>query len=244
MYAVTAFFFKAAAFILVGLYSIGLPVRVRGMPLSGQITVTAHSGCMDLPDNSLEAMEAGVQAGAQIVEFDLQYNDAGEPVLSHDAPAGQCVTLQDAFAFLAAHPDVRANVDVKDTSRLECVEPMAQEAGVLDRIFFTGLEERDIPIAREKCPSVPYYLNTKVSRFTNIKKLADKVRELGALGVNVNKRCLSPRLTRVFHDEGLLVSVWTVDKKNRALVTLMLQPDNVTTRRPDLIWSLLEKEIV
>ena len=207
-------------------------------------TVTAHAGSMGLPDNSVEAMEAGVRAGAQIVEFDLQYNDAGEPVLSHDAPAGQCVTLQDAFAFLAAHPDVRANVDVKDTSRLECVEPFAKEAGVLDRIFFTGLDEQDIPVAREKCPSVPYYLNTKVSRFTHIKKLADKVRELGALGINVNKRFLSPRLTRVFHAEGLLVSVWTVDKKSQAPYVLMLCPDNVTTRRPDMIWSLLEKEIV
>ena len=207
-------------------------------------TVTAHSGSMGLPDNSVEAMEAGVQAGAQIVEFDLQFTDAGEPVLSHDAPEGKCVTLGDAFAFLAAHPDVRANVDVKDTSHLECVEPLAKEAGVLDRIFFTGLFEQDIPVAREKCPSVPYYLNTKVTRFTNINKLAEKVRELGALGVNVNKRNLTPRLTRIFHNEGLLVSVWTVDKKSQAPYVLMMCPDNVTTRRPDMIWSLLEKEIV
>lgn len=205
-------------------------------------TVTAHSGSMDLPDNSIEAMEAGVRAGAQIVEFDLQYNAAGEPVLSHDAPAGKCVTLSDAFAFLAAHPDVRANVDVKDTSHLECVEPLAKEAGVLDRIFFTGLFEQDIPVAREKCPSVPYYLNTSISRFANIRKLAAKVRELGALGVNINKRNLSPRLTRIFHNEGLLVSVWTVNKEREAQYALMLRPDNVTTRRPDMVWSLLEKE--
>ncbi|MBR5620588.1 MAG: hypothetical protein IKW76_12705, partial [Clostridia bacterium] len=58
-------------------------------------TVTAHSGSMGLPENSVEAMEAGVKAGAQIVEFDLQYDDAGEPVLSHDEPAGMCVTLCD-----------------------------------------------------------------------------------------------------------------------------------------------------
>ena len=205
-------------------------------------TVTAHSGSMGLPENSVEAMEAGVKAGAQIVEFDLQYDDAGEPVLSHDAPAGMCVTLGDAFAFLAAHPNVRANVDVKDTSHLECVEPLAKEAGVLDRIFFTGLFEKDIPIAREKCPSVPYYLNTGISRFANLRKLAQKVRALGALGVNINKRCLSPRLTRIFHDEGLLVSVWTVDKKNEAQYALMMRPDNVTTRKPDMVWSLLEKK--
>ena len=207
-------------------------------------TVTAHSGSMDLPANSIEAMEAGVRAGAQIVEFDLQYNEAGEPVLSHDAPAGECATLQDAFAFLAAHPNVRANVDVKDTSHLECVEPLAKEAGVLDRIFFTGLDEADIPTAREKCPSVPYYLNVDIPRFASIKKLAEKVRSLGALGVNISTGSLSPRLTHGFHKQGLLVSVWTIDKKTEALYVLSMQPDNVTTRKPDLIWSLLQKEEV
>lgn len=214
----------------------------RIITLPQGFTVTAHSGSMGLPDNSIEAMEAGVAAGAQIVEFDLQYNDAGEPVLSHDAPAGQCVTLLDALAFLAAHPDVRANVDVKDTTHLECVEPMAKEAGVLDRIFFTGLDEEDIPTAREKCPSVPYYLNVDIPRFANIRKLAAKVRALGALGVNISTGNLSPRLTRVFHKEGLLVSVWTINKKAEAQYVLMMQPDNVTTCKPDLIWSLLEKE--
>lgn len=214
----------------------------RTITLPQGFSVTAHSGSMGLPANSIEAMEAGVQAGAQIVEFDLQYNEAGEPVLSHDAPAGECATLRDAFAFLAAHPAVRANVDVKDTTHLECVEPLAKEAGVLDRIFFTGLGEADIPAAKEKCPSVPYYLNVSISRFANIRKLAAKVRALGALGVNINKRNLSPRLTRIFHDEGLLVSVWTVDKKTEAQYVLMLCPDNVTTRRPDMIWALLEKE--
>ncbi len=205
-------------------------------------TVTAHSGSMGLPENSIEAMEAGVRAGAQIVEFDLHFTDAGEPVLSHDAPAGECAALRDAFAFLAAHPDVRANVDVKDTTHLECVEPLARETGVLDRIFFTGLFEEDIPTAREKCPSVPYYLNTSISRFANVRKLAKKVRSLGALGVNISKHYLSMRLTRVFHHEGLEVSVWTVDKKPEVLRVLMMQPDNVTTRKPDMVWSLLQKE--
>ena len=214
----------------------------RTVTLPQGFTVTAHSGSMGLPANSIEAMEAGVRAGAQIVEFDLQFTDAGEPVLSHDAPAGKCVTLADAFAFLAAHADVRANVDVKDTQYLECVEPLAKEAGVLDRIFFTGLDEQDIPTAKEKCPSVPYYLNVSISRFASIPKLAKKVRALGALGVNISRGSMTPRLTRVFHEQGLLVSVWTIDKKLEAQYVLSMQPDNVTTRRPDLIWSLLEKK--
>lgn len=204
-------------------------------------TVTAHSGSMGLPANSIEAMEAGVAAGAQIVEFDLRYTADGEPVLSHDAPKDGCVPLREAFAFLTSHPDVRANVDVKSTAYLECVEPLAREMDVLERIFFTGVRESDVPTVREKCPAVPYYLNVKVPFYTDIEKLAEKTRALGAIGVNVSARYLSARLTRTCRAYGLLTSVWTIDSIKKARRVLSMQPDNVTSRRPDRIVSLIGK---
>ena len=204
-------------------------------------TITAHAGSMDLPANSIEAMQAGVGAGAQIVEFDLRYLPDGTPVLSHDAPQGDCVSLRDAFAFLSSHPDVRANVDVKSTAFLECVEPMAREAGVLDRIFFTGVSAQDVPVVREKCPHVPYYLNVSIPFWTNVEKLAEKTRALGAVGVNFSYGSLSARLTRTFRKHGLLTSVWTIDSEKKARRVLAMQPDNVTSRRPDLIVSLIQE---
>ena len=196
---------------------------------------------MELPANSIEAMQAGIEAGAQIVEFDLQFTPDGDPVLSHDAPQGACVPLRDAFAFLAAHPDIRANVDVKSTAFLERVEPLARETGVLDRIFFTGVREADIPTVREKCPATPYYWNVKIPRFANVEKLAEKTRALGAIGVNFSAGSLSARLTRTFRRHGLLTSVWTIDSVKKARRVLAMQPDNVTSRRPDRIVSLIEK---
>ena len=191
-------------------------LRGRIFSVPHGFTVTAHSGCMGLPENSIEAMEAGVAAGAQIVEFDLQFTSRGEPVLSHDAPAGECVPLREAFTFLLSHPGIRANVDVKNTSHLECVEPIARQAGVLDRIFFTGVFEKDVPTVREKCPGIPYYLNMEIPFFTRMEKLAEKTRALGAVGVNVSAENLSARLTRVFRQNGLLTSVWTIDSARKA----------------------------
>ena len=108
---------------------------VSGKPLCGQVSVTAHSGCMGLADNSLEAMAAGIAAGAGIVEFDLNYNAEGTPVLSHNAPKkASCVTLAQAFDFLAKHSGVRANVDVKSTEYLEKVPALAETAGVTKQI--------------------------------------------------------------------------------------------------------------
>lgn len=115
-------------------------------------TVTAHSGCMGLPDNSLEAIAAGIATGAEIVEFDLRFRRDGTPVLSHNAFFRKPVTLADAFALLADHPGVRANVDVKDTKGLARVAPLARTYGVLDRIFYTGVFAADIPAVRKKKP--------------------------------------------------------------------------------------------
>ncbi|MBQ7541575.1 MAG: glycerophosphodiester phosphodiesterase [Clostridia bacterium] len=216
-------------------------LRGRKFSVPHGFTVTAHSGCMGLSENSIEAMEAGVAAGAQIVEFDLRFTSRGEPVLSHDEPVGECVPLREAFAFLAAHPGIRANVDVKTTEHLECVAPMARQAGVLDRIFFTGICVQDVPAVREKCPDVPYYLNVKVPFYTRVEKLAAKTRALGAVGVNVSAGNLSERLTRYFRQNGLLTSVWTIDSARKARRVLPMQPDNVTTRWPDRIAESVEK---
>ena len=206
-----------------------------------RITVTAHSGCMGLPDNSIEAMEAGVGAGAQIVEFDLRYTADGKPVLSHDEPkAGQtCVALADAFRFLCAHEGITANIDVKSTQYLDAVLPLAREIGVADRIFLTGLEEKDIPAAKEKCPGIPYYLNTDVHLFSHPETPAKKALALGAAGINIRWKSASPRLVHACHKLGVQVSVWTVNKPRQIVRMARIGADNITTRRPDLACAAI-----
>lgn len=206
-------------------------------------TLTAHSGAMGFADNSIEAMEAGVAAGADIVEFDLNYTPSGRPVLSHDKPKNEkAAPIEDAFAFLKDHPGVRANVDVKSTLFLEKIPPLAESFGVTDRLFFTGLFEDDVPAAREKAPGIPYYINTEIKKSDDLDALADKVAALGALGVNINKGYLTHRLVKTFREKGLLVSVWTVNNSGDAAKALSLGPDNVTSRKPDMIASMIRRE--
>ena len=229
------------SFLLAWLLSIGLPVKVHGRPLSGSVTVTAHSGCMNLPENSVEAMRAGVEAGAQIVEFDLNFTSDGTPVLSHDAPfEGELyVTLEEAFAFLAEHPGIHANIDVKNTQHIEAVPGLAEKSGVKSRIFFTGIEEKDVPAVCEKCPGIPYYLNTDIREDEDFQALAEKTASLGAVGININWKNASPLLVAVFHKNGMPVSVWTVNKEEYALRMALFGVDNITTRCPDIICSLI-----
>lgn len=213
-----------------------------GKPLNGRIEVTAHSGCMNLPDNSLEAMKAGIEAGASIVEFDLSYTQDGEPVLSHDTPVkGESyVTLEEAFAFLSECPGIYANVDVKDTKYLEKVPVLAANAKITDRIFFTGIGENDVAAVRGKCPGIPYYLNTAVKEDDDYSALAEKVAGLGAVGLNIDWKYSSPELVSAFHEKGLPVSVWTVNDGEAAKQLAAYGVDNITSRRPDTVCGVIK----
>ena len=80
----TAAFYKGVSLFFALLYTAVLPLSclsgavVKGPALQG-VTVTAHAGCMGLPENSVVAMEMGVAAGADIVEFDLNFRATARP---------------------------------------------------------------------------------------------------------------------------------------------------------------------
>ena len=83
MAKLTSFGFRIAALIFSILHAAALPFAwtwapgLRGPSLNGRVTVTAHSGCMRQPENTVRSMEAGVAAGADIVEFDLNFDANG-----------------------------------------------------------------------------------------------------------------------------------------------------------------------
>jgi len=214
--------------------------------LPDKFTYTAHTGCMKTAQNSLASIDEAVKFGANTVEFDLNFNSDNEPVLSHDAPKGGEVALDNAFEKISNYPDIAVNVDVKSTAALEKVLPCAQAHGVAERIFFTGIHDGFVDSAAQKGNGVPYFLNVSVKpRFMQSKKyllsLAEKVRSSGAIGINFNKKGATKKLVEVFHQNGLLVSVWTVDSEEEMRKILSLSPDNVTTRRPDIMQKLLKE---
>ena len=71
--------------------------------------------------------------------------------------------------------------------------------------------------------------------------LVQKVKNSGAVGINLNKDNVSAMLVETFHDNGLLVSVWTVDKKREMQKVVNYLPDNITTRNPKLLNEIIYK---
>lgn len=208
-------------------------------------TITAHTGCMDTKENSLESIKAGVENGADIVEFDLYFTKDGEPVLSHNAPKGKEVTLEEAFEYVSQIENIKVNVDVKTVDALEKVYPLAIKYNVADRIFYTGVKDEFVEAVKKDSPEIEYYLNVGVekSKKTDEKYLlsiVEKVKNSGAVGINFNYKSASKELVDIFHENGLLVSIWTVNNEYNMYKILKLAPDNITTRKPDKLSKIIK----
>lgn len=213
-------------------------------------TVTAHTGCEGEKDNTLASIEAGVKANADIVEVDLSSLHDGTPVLCHDQPktnrmSKEMPSLLSAFLLLK-DLDVKMNVDVKTTSNLTEVAELAKKCDVVDKIFFTGIEEEDVLSVKECAPGIPYYLNVSSSRFKKhnsayIDTLIEKVKSCGAIGINLKYVRCSKLLVEKFREAGLLVSVWTANEEDVMWQCLSFEPDNITTRYPSTLIKLMEQ---
>lgn len=221
--------------------------KMNGFNLPKAFTVTAHTGCMDTAENSLESIKQGAENGASIVEFDLYFTKDDEPVLAHDEPVGGEVTLDETFRYVSMFEGISVNVDVKTCDALEKVYPLAKKYGIEKRIFYTGINEEDVETVKKDSPEVRYFLNVDVDKSKATEKeylmsLVEKVKNAGAIGINFNYKSASKELVDVFHENELLVSIWTVNDEYNMYKILSMAPDNITTRHPDKLSRMVKEK--
>ena len=208
-------------------------------------TLTAHTGCEGTKDNSLDAITLGFGCGADIVEIDLNFNSEGIAVLSHNEPKGKEPTLDEAFALVAGYKGLFVNVDVKNTLDLKQVTELAEKHGIRDRIFFTGVTEEFLEAVRNQTPDVLYYYNKGIDKdkkedMAYIGALIEEVKNAGGAGLNSHHKSCSKVMVDEFHKAGLQMSVWTVNKKPDMARVLKLGCDNITTRKPSELKSIID----
>ena len=210
------------------------------------ITVTAHTGTMGTPMNSLEAIETGIRAGADIVEFDLNFNAEGTAVLSHNPPQGGEVLFEDALIAVGKHDGIKINIDVKNTLDLVTVEKLIEKHGLTDRAFFTGINENNINELKKQGVKLPYYLNyyhviPLFGRKKYYRELSEIIKGHGAVGLNAYLLLINKPLTDYLRSQGLLVSGWTANKERQMRRLIRCGVDNITTRHPDVLINILKK---
>ena len=214
---------------------------------NANMTITAHSGCNGTEPNSIASLEDGYNSGADILEFDLNFDKNGTPYLSHDDLKGNEIKLEQAFQFLANNQNVKANIDVKKTDNMPAVFHLINLYNLSNRVFFTGVEEKFVEAVRTGCPGIAYYLNYKPEflkvhfQQQYINQLVNKVKDCSAIGINMRHKYLSRKLVKTFHEKDLLVSVWTVNDFYFLQRAIYYGPDNITTKNPLKLKALIRE---
>ncbi len=210
------------------------------------MTITAHAGCLGTPEDSLESVIAGIRAGADICEVDVSLDANSIPVLKHDGVLpGETglVPLRDVLEFIQ-DSDIQLNLDIKTAAAVLPAERLAIEAGLLHRVFFTGLFEDDVRQAAESGSVLPRYFNFNIAPDIDDEALEWALRYAlrhGCAGINSNHAGVTLRAVDMVHGAGLLLSAWTADEPRDMARLLTMGVDNITTRRPDLLKQLLSQ---
>lgn len=208
-------------------------------------SVTWHAGAMHTRANTIHSVKKAVACKAQIVELDVTFRPDGTPVIIHLAQPSmkQGKLLDDALAAVAESDSCRINLDLKAFNHADAVDPLVRKHGLLERVFYTGIELKDTGIIADSS-EIPYYLNANIG-ITNrenadaIQALADKIKACGAIGLNTHYSGVSALLVEIMHKNGLLVSAWTANDTLTQKMLINAGVDNITTKRPDKLNRLL-----
>lgn len=215
--------------------------------LPADFTYTAHSGCEETPENSMEFLQKAIELGVPVLEVDVSARADGTPVLLHAelAEDNEGICLETALQYIQEASDtVQVNLDLKAFTHLPEVVRLVEQYSMQSRCFFTGVGSDRTETVKIDAPNIPYYLNADLDKWRlhdkdYLQSVAEEVQRSGAIGINCHYKNASGALVDTFHEAGLKVSFWTVDTPRTMRRLLLLAPDNITTRYPTELSSML-----
>ncbi|MBR3780352.1 MAG: glycerophosphodiester phosphodiesterase [Clostridia bacterium] len=218
----------------------------RKTAIPENFTITCHAGSLGTKANSLESVKTAVDWGADIVEFDVSFRPDGTAVIIHDSSpsAKQGVLLEDALKIVASVNNCKINLDIKSTANLPEVDRLVKKHGLFERVFYTGVFEDWVDTVKNTS-DIPYYLNHKITKeeATNDNcalEIINKAKELGAIGINSHYENATAEFCKNAHKNGLLVSLWTVNGIRDMAKVINTAPDNITTKKPDILKHFIK----
>jgi glycerophosphoryl diester phosphodiesterase len=218
------------------------------------------------PGNTLESFDAALEAGVDMVEFDVlpEFRDGtGRLVLAHDfdaAARATPLTLEEGLAHFSqdAWAGVELNVDMKLGGYEERVVAALREHGLAERAIVSTMEEASLPVVRAAAPdirlgwSVPKIrrnpLNRRVTRLPALvlAKYAQRILPGRAASAMRDGRIdalmchwalVSARLVRAIDEAGGELYVWTVDDAERIAKLQGLGVTGIITNDPRLFGA-------
>jgi glycerophosphoryl diester phosphodiesterase len=224
----------------------------------GRVVRIGHRGAAGYaPENTLAAIQKGIALGVDFVEIDVRRTADGVLVVLHDATLNRTTNGKgriDRWAF----PDVKTlnagNGERIPTVR-EVLEAASGRAGLMLELKVSGVALETVEAVREagfKGPVIyASFLHDQLTHVRTVDPEASlmvlfgrlphapvaRAMKYGPSHVGLRHDTATPRLVDVFHDEGLLVFVYTTNSARDIRRALSNGVDGVISNYPDRICS-------
>jgi len=212
------------------------------------LLVTAHSGCLGTPPNSLTFAEAALEAGADFLEFDLRLSVQGTLVLSHDpvtAEDNSLLGLEEVWRWVSDRGG-GFNLDVKELAVLAPLAKFLQgRAGRSVPTVITGCPISWMSDARRLFPGIPVLLNLEAGpgpQETSADwsgRVVAEARSAGAAGLNANHELVTPALADRARRALVPLFAWTVNCVPDLRRMIALGVSGITTDYPNRSHRIL-----
>jgi glycerophosphoryl diester phosphodiesterase len=226
-----------------------------------------HKGADHIaPGNTTASFDAAVQAGVDMIEFDVlpETQGAGRLILAHDyvdAGTREPHTLEEALEHLASErfAEVELDVDLKLPGYELRVLEALRSHGVVERTLISTQYEESLALLRAAEPalrlgwSVPKLTRdpfrswvTKAPAYVALQGLRAILPSRAAAAIRARRcdalmahwRLVTPRLVRAIRGAGGELYVWTVDDATRIRALEALGVTGVITNDPRLFSGM------
>ena len=228
-------------------------LRGEGPPIR-----VGHRGAAALaPENTLEALRAGIAQGCDYVEFDVLSDPGGALVLAHSAHElpEDVASFDDALALLATE-GVGAHVDLKERGLEQAVGDALREHDLLERSLVSSLDWVALRDLRRYEPALRVGLSYPEDRYGLSGRrtfaplltggLAAMKRALprligrwldraAASAAVVHRQLVTPSLIRACHRRGAAVWAWTVNDPSEAGLLVEWGADAIISDDPRIL---------
>jgi glycerophosphoryl diester phosphodiesterase len=238
------------------------------MPEVNRLRRVGHKGAdLIAPGNTFASFDAALEAGVDMIEFDVLREEHGEGlILAHDwadaAGRESPHTLEEALAYFAseAFAGVELNVDLKLRGYELRVLEALRSFGLLERALISTQHEQSLALLRAAEPDVrlgwsvpkltrdpfrsratrlPAIVALQVFRALLPERAARAIRSRRCDALMAHWRLVTPRLVRRVHAAGGELYVWTVDDLVRLRELEALGVTGAITNDPRLFAHLV-----
>lgn len=235
----------------------------------------AHRGFSpDGLENSMSAFEAAIKLGFEHLETDARATKDGVVMAFHDATLDRVTDRTGLIAdlpyaevaaarirgvepiprldeVLAAWPDAKVNVDVKDAATVLPLARTIDRSGAHDRICLASFSDRrrrgvlsrlSAPVATSPGTQIMSSFRTAASVIGPARAARTRLRDVDCLQVPINfgrVTMVSAALVAGVHAAGKQVHVWTINEEALMHRLLDIGVDGIMTDRADVLRDVL-----